>query len=254
MFASILTSITTATRDACHFCEDKSKSDLYTGPNPDVLFQFLESLFGKSLPSLQFHQELCFPVRMEGKLKDGFGIGSTWYKCDADAANTQLEALALHTGADREDVTSAPSHMAVPVPIYALHHDAKDVALCKSLLMSCSSSHDAKFTSLALRVAGSSEDSSSGNAGGHCTVAVLPVCTGAWACMCHRCSRAIPALWLRHTEQLHSEKQCSSASDSEFWLLGFVYLCVCACAPLSPSHHSQSALQHKLHATAPHIN
>lgn len=42
--------------------------------------------------------------------------------------------------------------------------------------MSCSSSHDAKFTSLALRVAGSSRGSSSDNAGGHCIVAVLPVC------------------------------------------------------------------------------
>lgn len=51
LFASILTPITAATRDAWHFCEDESKSDLYTEPNPDVLFQFLESLFGKSLPS-----------------------------------------------------------------------------------------------------------------------------------------------------------------------------------------------------------
>lgn len=32
--ASILTSTLRATRDVCHFCETKSKSNLHTRPNP----------------------------------------------------------------------------------------------------------------------------------------------------------------------------------------------------------------------------
>lgn len=114
-----------------------------------------------------------------------------------------------------EDFPSGPSHATAPVPIHTLHHDTKDVAPCKTLLTSRSSSQDAMMGAIVLQTCCLRVHVCHSMRVPHTRELFLPSHVAA----AHRA-----AAW---REQHRAEKQRSSpVTDHRGCFLGFVWLCV----------------------------
>lgn len=177
---------------------------------------------------------------MEGKLKDSFGIRSMWCKHDAGTANRSTHTIVQEL--TEEDFPSGPSHATAPVPIHTLHHDTKDVAPCKTLLMSLSSSQD-------------------DNDGGNHVADVLPACASVPRRACATRASAAPAT-SRGSSTLcscmaraapHREMTLSSCNRPQGLFSGLcVAVCACSLFPVPPQvTYAQPRLNERVLPPAP---